>query len=281
MTSESCGIPDICSMLRNSIFILLAALGLTLLANSCRKPDDVTHSVYSSEDQAIGQILFTDIVKVMDNVVNDIDGLRGDDCVDALTIDTTGLPLTLLIDYGADHCESLDGRFRTGQLFAEFSGKYNEEGTQVTITPNGYQVDDYSINGQVTLTNLPQNFSGNRERSLVVTSGQIKAPENLFTISWECDQVLEFVEGDISWFVIDDVHSITGTCSGTNRNATDYDAEITSPLLLDAVCRWFPSGKLDILPAGRGARELDFGLDNCNDLATVLVEGKSYTIVLP
>lgn len=283
MIFGSCGIPDICSMLKNVILISLLGAFLVLMVGGCKKKDDVIHSVYSSEDHAICQILFADVVKVMDNIVNDIDELRGDICVDVIEVDTTGLPMLLLIDYGADECMSLDGRFRTGELYAQFTGRYNEEGAQITIIPNGYRIDDYWVNGQISITNLGDNLAGNRERSFVVVGGEIKAPNNAFTLSWECDQVMEFIEGEVSWFAIDDVHAISGTSIGTNRNGVEYETSTKEALRLDAVCRWFRMGSLEVVPSGRQSRELDFGInvDVCNDLATVLVEGKSYTITLP
>jgi hypothetical protein len=273
-------------MFKNIVFVAFAGIGIVFFSNGCKKPDDVVHAVYSSEDHAICQTLFADVVKVMDNIVNDLDELRGDICVNVIEIDTTGLPLTLFIDYGDDECESQDGRVRTGELYAQFTGRYNEEGAQITISPNGYRVDDYSINGQISITNLAENASGFRERSFVVTSGEVRPPDNSFTLNWECDQTMEFTEGEVSWFFIDDLHSISGISSGTNRNGVEYDAEISTPIEHGAVCRWFEIGDVAVQPAGRQIRQLTFGvqngqIDGCNNLATVVVEGISYTITLP
>lgn len=270
-------------MLKKVLPISLLGFLLVLAFDGCKKPDDVEHSVYSSEDHAICQILFADVVKVMDNIVNDIDELRGDLCVDVIEVDTAGVPMTLLIDYGGDECESGDGRKRTGQLYAQFTGRYNEVGSQITISPNGYFVDDYLVSGQISITNLGDNSSGNSERSLVVVNGEIKAPENAFVLSWECDQKMEFADGSNSWFVIDDVHLISGTSSGTNRNGNSYETSTIEALYMDAVCRWFSTGSLSVEPEGRQVRELDFGIapEDCNALATVIVDGKSYTINLP
>lgn len=273
-------------MFKNIVFVAFAGISIVFFSNGCKKPDDAVHSVYSSEDYAICQTLFADVVKVMDNIVNDHDELRGDACVNVIEIDTTSLPLTLLIDYGDDECVSLDGRNRTGQLYAQFTGRYSDEGAQITISPNGYRIDDYLINGQISITNLAESASGFRERSFVVTSGEVKPPDNSFTLNWECDQTMEFTEGEVSWFVIDDLHSISGTSSGTNRNGVEYETEINTPIELGAVCRWFALGDVAVQPSGRQVRELIFGVQNgqvdgCNDLATVAVEGISYTIALP
>jgi len=81
--------------------------------------------------------------------------------------------------------------------------------------------------------------------------------------------------------VLDDTYSITGSASGTRANGESYTITITQALVRKMSCYWFESGKVEITPAGKLTRTLDYGSTGCDANATVTIAGVSFNIVLP
>ena len=252
-----------------------------ILSIGCNKDDDVEYTVYSSLDHCIGQDMFVDVFKVMHRLVEEYDEFRHDNCIDQLDTNTTGFPLSIVADFGSDECDSQDLRKRKGELYFQFNNKWSVPGAMVNISPNNYRVDDYQVSGVITITNLGDNTIGNQEIGLEVVGGQIKSPDNTVVFSWNCDLILEWDQGRVSSLVEDDAWLIRGTSYGSNRNSTAFESEVVEPVRCELICRWMKEGSVEIIPDQREIRELDFGLGDCNELATVYVGGKNYTITLP
>ncbi|MCB0762314.1 MAG: hypothetical protein KDC12_12380 [Flavobacteriales bacterium] len=263
------------------IAVLVAVLSVVALV-SCKKDKEKEYSVYSSRDNAKAEDLFNDIYKVVDEVASDTEGIRaaGGTCIDAITVDTSATPMLLIIDFGTDDCESSDGRIRKGIIHVTFTGRYREPGTVITYEPQNYSVDGFVVNGTKTITNLGENGLGNLEFSIEVSDAQIVAPDNAYTITWESSRIREWVEGDNSWFLIDDVYEITGSASGVNRNGIPFTAHITSPLRAEVVCPYIVSGTIEITPEDLETRIVDFGGGECNNTGTITVGGQTFTFAM-
>lgn len=59
-----------------------------------------------------------------------------------------------------------------------------------------------------------------------------------------------------------------------------WERDIVSPLRIQLSCRWIVSGTVEIRPESLPLRILDFGNGECDNIATVLVNGVTYTIFL-
>src|SRR5438105_2308185 len=79
------------------------------------------------------------------------------------------------------------------------------------------------------------------------------------TITWVSTRQREWVEGySTPLNVLDDTYSITGSASGTRANGESYTITITQALVRKMSCYWFESGKVEITPAGKLTRTLDY-----------------------
>ncbi|NNE56182.1 MAG: hypothetical protein HKN32_09185 [Flavobacteriales bacterium] len=263
--------------MKRSLLLLMTIIVVV----SCGKKNEIEYSTASAEDHLTSQNFFGDVFRTVYSVTSDIDGLRADNCIDEMEADTTAGALSLWINYGQDECISPDGRVRNGEIYCEFTDRWSVPGASVIVQPGFYSVDGYTIGGSVTITNLGENEFGREEFELKVFNGEIDSPDNGGSISWNCDMVLEWKEGQVSNFVEDDVFYWTGTANGVNRNGSEFEAEIQEPIEHDIVCRWFKSGMVEVTPSGREIREVDLGLGDCNELATVTVEAQTYTVSFP
>ena len=114
----------------------------------------------------------------------------------------------------------------------------------------------------------------------IEVQGLITLAGNGATISWNASKEREWVEGSNTWNRWDDVYHITGTANGVRVSGKSWTKEIIIPLRRELVCRFFVSGSVEIIPEGRPARLLDYGDGQCDNLATVTINGRTYTIHL-
>lgn len=258
---------------------LLGTLLISVLVGGCKKDaDDTEHAIYSCKDYALIENLFNDAYKVMDHVAAQTVGIRNFGCIENTVIDTSASPMTMMIDFGDPDCEDEDGMVREGILNITFTGRYKEEGTVITISPSNYKVNDIRLDGDMILTNMGESGQGNMYFEVEVVDGEASHGASNYHAYWSSNTLREWVDGDISWFLEDDVYEITGSGSGTNRNGVSFDVEIDVPLQVTTVCPWITGGELTLTPDGRPERVLNFGDGECNSAATVTVEGKSYSI---
>lgn len=188
-------------------------------------------------------------------------------------------PNTMTIDFGTG-CTGYYGVERSGKIIATFTGPYPEAGTVITTTTEDYYVNGNLVEGTRTVTNMGTNDAGNIWFTVVTEGGHVhlSSGEDIYA---NINHEREWIEGAGGLPVWDDVYLISGTESGTNRFGIDFTATITDPLRRELDCRWPTSGTRVISTADHPDREIDFGDGECDNIATVTVDGDSFEIELP
>lgn len=252
------------------------AMIILLSIGACRKDRNTNDN--SAVDNSNAENLFSDMYKVVDDVSAQADGIREDNigCIDTIIVDTTAWPRTVLIDFGTDNCLGEDGRVRNGQILVTYTGRYRDEGTVITVTPQNYTINGYALSGTKVITNLGLNGQGVPHYSVVV-DGEIAAPGNIWQSSWQSSRIRTWVEGSTTLTPWDDAYEITGSATGINRNDVAYSMSITSPLRAEIGCPWLVSGIVQISPEGNDERTVNFGSGDCNNGFTVTVGDEVYT----
>lgn len=77
----------------------------------------------------------------------------------------------------------------------------------------------------------------------------------------------------------DDIYTIEGTATGVNRNGNAYTHQITNELMIKMNCRWIVEGTIE-LTVGDKSATFDYGNGECDNIATVTVNGKTYEVML-
>lgn len=279
-----------------SIFIASSLLCSTLLFTSCKKDSNTSKDsdVESAQDNAMAEATFNDVTTITDQAalggsvdmrvasdanLNREDGSLGGPCA-TVSFDTANAAKVISIDFGTSNCLCKDGRNRRGKITASFTGHYRDAGTVITISFTNYFVNDNQIIGSKKITNNGLNQSGNLVYTIEVKGSVIKA-NNGGTISWSSTRQREWIAGASTPLnLADDVYSITGNANGTTAKGVSYTIAITKPLVRRMTCRWFESGSLDVTPANKPTRTLDYGTTGCDANATVTILGFSFPIVL-
>lgn len=201
-----------------------------------------------------------------------------------VTVDTISIPKSITVDFGSTPClcDQWDGKYRQGIIKATWTGKRKDPGSVVTITTTDYmrgvaadQMDKYDINR--TVTNLGFNDAGNLQFHIVSTLNVTFFTGE--TANWNVDKTKEWTEGESTADLNDDVFSITGGVTGTNRNGVQVTTTITTPIIKNA-CEWYVSGVEEIARQNLPTITLDYGNGNCDNVATITVNGQTKTIQL-
>lgn len=281
------------SLLRISLF----ALALTAVVISCRKndkePDEVDSDTTSAQDQSLASSTVDDMSNIADEAgragnlsayrIGEIDGLLASSCA-TVSIDSTATSSkTITVNFGTTNCLCNDLKYRKGSLIITFTGRYRDSSTVITVTPQNYYVNDNRITGTKTIKNLGHNSAGHLVYQ-VTANLMIFKTNNGGTIIWQSNRQREWLEGENTLTRFDDKYSITGFANGTNANGNSFSSLITAALIKDMSCsqlkKHFVSGKIEHTPSGKATRYIDFGNGVCDDIATVTINGKIYTISL-
>jgi len=264
-------------------------VGIVSLSTSCKKDEQqFAEDTSASADDAFAESIYSNATSIADEAyANGSGGLKSGDatnqflsgCV-TVTLDTTVIPRELTIDFGDENCLCQDGRYRRGKIIITFTGGYRWPGTVITYGFDNYHVNDNHVDGTKIITNMGLNENNNLYYNIEVV-GVIYRANNGGALSWNSSRVREWIHGAFTWPVVDDVYLITGTADGIRPNGQTWERVIVNPLRVELNCKWIVSGTMEIQPEGKPLRILDFGSGDCDNIATVLINGVTYTIFLP
>lgn len=244
---------------------------LILAFYSCKK-DKIDTDTQSAVDNNICEVEFARIVPEINTIALNTQGINKVTAVCPLvSADTSSNPKTITIDYGGGCLDSIDNKVRKGQIKVSFSGAWRIIGTKATATFTNYFVNEIQYDGKVEITRL-DTFVINHK----VIGG--KCTNTSYTLLWNCDRTISINNSGTVGVYSDDVYTIYGTASGTDRKGKSYAVNITTALVKSASCPYISSGLLSITPDGLSARTFDFGSGTCDDVATLKIDESAFTI---
>lgn len=298
------------TLLHKGLFAFLAA-GL-LFTTSCKKTDETTdpaeqeNTIMAAEDDAktdaVYNTVFDDVMGADDEVGTLGVGITGRSASgDVSRPDTAGgypclvitrerlnapaiFPVKITYDFGAG-CTGRDGHFRKGKIVTIYTGRLINPGSMATTTFVGYQIDSFAIGGTHLIKNLstPNEF----KYEVAVNNGILTNINNGKYFKREALHVIKQVQGlGTPFFPFDDVFQITGGARGeTNRpgfvvnwGRTILPAE---PVIKKFTCHWLVEGKVKIERSFAPTAILDYGNGNCDNRATITVNGVTRPVILP
>lgn len=255
-------------------YFTLSVVVCLFLTTSCNK--DAADWTFSTDD-TMADFAFNDLYTVMSGESNDNNNLRS--CA-TLTLSSTSFPITVTADFNASTgCG--DGRTRSGVITAVYTGRWNQQGTTVTITTTDYTVNGYRIEGTNVIENMGM-VNGAPTFKSTVTGGKVTTPTG--------DVILRDAVKEYAWIagsgtpldVTDDEWQLTGTANGTTSSGKQYTAAITTPVIKAASCKWIQQGVVEVTPAGGGVmRSIDYGPNTCDNVAVVTYGTWSANINMP
>ena len=189
-------------------------------------------------------------------------------------------PSSWTLDYGAENCECYySGNTKRGKIHVTLSDWWRNKGSLREITFENFYLNDNKLEGIKTILNTGLNDNGNLTFSRKTDNAKLTYPDGNH-MSWKCEKLSESIEGGDSFRFADDVWSVTGSGSGTNPDGKDYTMTITAQLIYPNGCFYPVSGIIEITTEGEAAKIINYGIGECDNEATVTVDGKTEIIQL-
>lgn len=218
-----------------------------------------------------------------------ISGVAGTDTVPAcVTVTITHLnppaafPVKVVIDFGTG-CTGRDGRLRKGKIISVYTGRMIVPGSVVETTFDGYYVNGIHVEG----VHRAENKSTAQQWVFAITvrNGKLTRPNGNYT-QWSTTKTITQIEGNgTPLFPLDDIFSIKGESNGTvKRDTTLFQWAARTlpdnPLIKRFACRWIVKGKIAIRRTNSDVAVIDYGTGQCDNKATITINGVSFEITL-
>lgn len=196
-------------------------------------------------------------------------------------------PVRVTIDFGTG-CTGRDGRTRSGKIITVYTGPLVVPGSSATTNFENYMIDSVSVEGTHKVTNTTAVGGNQRQFTINVTDAKLTKPNGNYS-QWTAVRVITQVEGNgTPQLPIDDVFTITGSGNGKVKRGNDlflWRSEITEPLRKRFNCRWISKGIIKVRRQTASSTSpwvavLDYGAGNCDNQATLTVNGISRQITL-
>ncbi len=189
-------------------------------------------------------------------------------------------PVKVTIDFGTG-CLGKDGRTRKGKIITVYTGHMILAGSVAETSFDNYYVNDIKVEGTHRVEN--KSTAGAFTFETKVVNGKLTRLNGDF-VNWNRTRTITQVEGNTTPMnPLDDAYSIVGIGSGIvqrgDKTATWTTTNI-EPLIKRFDCRWITKGKQAIQRNDGPQGILDFGNGNCDNKATITVNGVSIEITL-
>lgn len=277
-----------------SLLIITSSL---VLVYSCKKnTKEVDTETQSVVDNSICEQEFMQIQPTTNNLAIKTKGTSaqrlingnneitafGCDSLTYLSGDTTYVnlasPPTYEYDYGLCSLANVDGVVRTGKVWIRFIGRPKTAGSKTII-----KLINYKVNGAITyscdsiVVTTVSNSVATKSWNVKIVNGLCTGSTG-WTIKYSSDKNIT-VNTQSTFALLDDVTTVTGNASGTNRDGRDFDVVITG-ITKPANCKHITQGTVDVTPKDFSTRTVDFGSGACDDDATFTVNGQTIAFKL-
>lgn len=200
----------------------------------------------------------------------------------SLTIDTSSVPWVVTLNFGTENCLCPDGKYRRGEIIAHLEGPFWAPGNTTTVELVNYYVNDYHVTGTRTITHELNGSDQHPTALITLTNGSVTSPDNSWTVTRHGTRTREFIAGYNTFGdPTDNVYQVSFAWEGTNQFGLHVARSTTEPIVKAYSCDYPSSGVVETTLQNHPTRLLDYGNGNCDNLATVTVNGVTINITLP
>jgi hypothetical protein len=281
------------TILKTAAFIVIS-LGLVFTA--CKKKEKADSDTSAAEEQSVTAALTNELSDIADDAsdknATDIQ-LRADESSDARVIkcatitryakDSSNVD-TVIVDFGTNGSVCKDGKTRSGQLTIIYTGgtKYRKLNSNATITTNNYKVNNHLFSGTKTLQNVTA-AGGNLKFNITINATITTNSGTVLT--YTANRTREWMAGALTMNDrSDDIIQVTGSETATNTaNGNVWTATVINPLVRKFIAgckKHFVQGAVEVTITGKPNRTIDYGNGVCDNIVTVTINGKTYTVNL-
>lgn len=187
----------------------------------------------------------------------------------------------ITINFG-DGCTDIKGNTRKGIIIVEFKDRRFFPGSQIITTFDGYHINGVRLEGTRTVTNVSGSTDTAPKFEIVLEDGRATWPDETFATR-EGSHTREWVRAASP---INDQWIVEGSATGSNRNGTLYQVEITKPLVYKRECaisnRVFMAveGTKVLTVDNISPITIDYGTGECDRIVTITINGQSRSVIV-
>jgi hypothetical protein len=265
----------------------LFALGIIFLIFSCEKTEDLLPqqdvAVLNEEVQVNAAFEETDMMTLSAMQSNGL-GMRTQLALENDFCSTTKVDFypnnkSIVINFG-DGCTSPKGVTRKGKIMIYFSAMSYDEGTEITMSFDGYEVNGLKIEGRRKIIHRGFFPEGNYFAfETLVVEGKVTWPDGTFaTLNAEHIKKL-YLPTDSRGFKLE----VTGGGGGVTRLGVPFMSLVEDKLVFNQACtekgNWVPSSGIVHLTVNTDSKfVIDYGMGECDKSATVTHNGKTVSV---
>jgi len=204
---------------------------------------------------------------------------------------TSFFPVQVLIDFGTTGCtRPADGHTRRGKIIIVYTNRLLVPGAVATTTFDGFYIDSIKVEGTHTITNTSPTATNILARQFTadVINAKLSTLDGNY-INWNSHKIITQTQGlTTPSYPMDDVFQVEGSANGLSKNGNmlvAWQSTVIKPLVKEFQCRWITEGTVKIVRASSNTAAswigyLDYGTGNCDNLATITINGVVYQITL-
>ena len=167
-----------------------------------------------------------------------------------------------------------NGHIKNGVIIVKILGGPLQDVFKRIVLMKNFTIDDILIEGKKEIVKTSQYIY-----SVTLTGGKVTFTDGT-TYLREFSRTRTWTEGySTPANIWDDIFTIEGTATGVNRKGNNYTHAITNPLVVKNNCRWIVEGTIELTVNDKVA-VLDYGMGECDNLATMTVNGEIKEIKL-
>lgn len=262
--------------------IIFGITCISLIIVACQKIE-IDNETQSAKDNSYAEMSFSQIAPVVNQIGIDEEGVEKMGALETcatITIEETqgsadGFPKTVEVDYGVA-CTGNDGRIRSGKVLMVFYTNWsNSLGCEVDVTLENYHINTVKHEGSFNIVKSI-NSNGKLELTVTLSGGKIHTQQGV--VEYESTRTTEWLEGDSTTDISDDIIKVYGNSSGVNREGRSFTTKIVEALKRDMSCDYISEGVIELTPEGLATRTIDFGDGTCDNLVTITVNDNTIEI---
>lgn len=187
----------------------------------------------------------------------------------------------ITIDFGTG-CTDIKGNTRKGKINVEFVGRRFLPESQIITTFDEYYINGVKLEGTRTVTNVSGSTETAPKFEIVLEDGRATWPDETFATR-EGSHTREWIRATSP---ANDEWIVEGSATGSNRNGTLYQVEITKPLVYKRECaisnRVFMAveGTKVLTVDNISPITIDYGTGECDRIVTITINGQSRSVIV-
>ncbi|MBX2962810.1 MAG: hypothetical protein KF687_09880 [Cyclobacteriaceae bacterium] len=201
-----------------------------------------------------------------------------------ITMDPESSPIVpkgeIVIDFG-DGCTDVSGNVRKGKIIINFTGRRFHPGSTVVTTFENYFVNEISLDGVRTLTNITSSSVSAPKFRVVLRNGIAIWPDGTEATREHCFE-REWIRAANPLndaMVVSQCSDAAVAASGTNRRGREYTMSITKPLVYKRGCPIAVEGIKQFTDVATGkVVTVDYGNGTCDRTITITVDGNTRNV---